>query len=164
MRLRARGDLIETSDGFYCGNAKFVRAVRRGEFAGIALKPVGPEGWHVVNVKRRFAAHPRVYRQSKRTCPRCGRPEDGSGLVEYASQIARPAAGGTFFTTKSTRLGARYSDRDLFATEDVALALKRAGVKGGTFRRLLNADEEKRARKAERDGTAARIPRAYFVL
>lgn len=164
VRLRARGDIIETSDGFYCVSKDFVAVGRLAGFRGIVLKPVGRDGWHVLHVTRRVDSDPRAYRQSKRTCPRCGRSADGSGLVEYVSEIQRPPAGSTFFTTKSRRIGARYSDRDLFATGEVVAALKKAGVKGGTFRRLLDAEEETRARKAEREDSTARIARAFIVL
>jgi hypothetical protein len=164
VRIRARGDMIESSDGFHCVNEKFVRAIRRNGFTGLSLKRVGTDGWHAVNVKRRFDPDPRVYGQSKRACPRCGRPEEGWGVVEYASQVALPKTRGMFFTTTSGRIGMRYDDRDLFATADVAMALKKAGIKGGTFNRLLNAAEEAKARIAERAGRTPRLAHAYFVL
>jgi len=138
VKIRARGDLFESSDGFVCVNDKVKALVESERFCGIAVKPVGKAGWWVVNVTCRVSGDEHAYTR-RNTCPECMRARQTYGQICCVSQIDCPKEPGTFFSPTFARSG--YSDRDLFVTEDIVASFKKHGVKGGMFSRLLEPAE-----------------------
>jgi hypothetical protein len=138
VKIRARGDLFHSSDGFVCVNEKVKALVESEGFRGVAFKPVGKAGWWVVNVTRRVEGDEQAYTR-RNICPECGRARQTYGQICCVNQIDCPKEPGTFFSPKFRRSG--YQDRDLFVTEDIVASFKKNGVKGGLFSRLLEPAE-----------------------
>jgi hypothetical protein len=146
IRIRGRGDIIRTDDGFRCVNEKVKRTIERAHLKGLGLKPLGDTGWYVINVTLRVSGDSTVYRLHKPFCRHCNRPSEITGIWGFQSQLRPPKEGKSFFSTIFDRCCSGNADRDIFVTEDIVRLWKDHGVKGGMFERLLNADEEAQVR------------------
>ncbi len=158
VKIRGRGDIIATDDGFHCFNDKAKSIIQAEHFKGITFKALGKTGWHVASITLRVKADPRAYELHKPVCPHCKRPAEVTGLFQYESQVEVPRKTGTFFSTIMDRYCSGFFDRPIFATEDVVFALKKAGIKGGMFLRLLNAKEESAEKRIIASGKRPKWP------
>ena len=141
LKIRARGDLLITSEGFYCFSDKVRSVIEAAGFQGLSLKVIPGTGWHVVNAVCRVEADRSAYAATKPFCDSCGRPKELIGLIRCIDQIQAPATMGTFFAPVFDRRGSMNGDRDLFLTEDILLHFKSHGIKGGMCARLLTGAE-----------------------
>jgi len=141
LKIRAKGDLFGTSEGFVCISDRAKQVIESCRFGGIALKPIQNAGWWVVNVTRRVDADQRAYTVTKPFCDQCGRPKETIGLIRCLSQISPPDQVGTFFAPTFDRGGSMNGDRDLFVTEDIVFQFKQQKLKGGMFARILTPEE-----------------------
>ncbi len=142
VRIRGRGDIIATDDGFHCINEKVKRIIEAEHYKGITLKPLGNSGWHVASITLRLKADPEAYELHKPFCRQCKRAAEVTGLLQFLSQVDVPKTSGRFFSTLTDRHCSSNFDRPVLVSEDIVVRLKKAGIKGGMFRKLLNADEE----------------------
>lgn len=139
IRIRARGDFLESSDGFLCVSEKVKQLVDAQGVCGVSLKPVGKSGWHVANTTLRVEAEEKVLKTHKPTCHACKRPGSVTGSFYALRQIEVPKKPSTFFTTVLERNG---RDRDVFVTDDIVQIFVTAKVKGGEFQKLLTIEDE----------------------
>jgi len=144
VTLRFRDDFATTTDRIFIISPRMLEVLRRGKVGGFEVKPVGKEGWHAMKVTLRVDSDPRAYQEAGCRCPTCGmrRAGAGGGSIELLSQVAPPGQTNVFFTTKAAFLGREISDRDILCTEDVALLLKKHGIRKGSFHRLWTTDEK----------------------
>jgi hypothetical protein len=146
VRIRGRGDILTTDDGFLLFNQAAVTVLKQQRIRGVRLKEIPKTPWYVAQVTERRKFDQSVYVSHEPLCSACGRPDCITGLIDYESQIDIPKEGRTLFTTA---VGfATLRRRDIFLTEDVVLALKASGLKGGEFMRLLNGKEEEAMKKS----------------
>ena len=131
-------------------------------FRGLEAKTVGDGNWFVINETWRVPVDSATYEISKNTCSNCGRA-GVTGLFDYLSQIEVPAESGIFFTPTFDRRGSWNGNRDLFATEDIAIRLKERGIKGGYFTRLLDRSEEEAMRKRIAGGKLFKLPKGALI-
>jgi len=139
IRIRARGDFLESSDGFLCVSEKLKRLIYEQGVCGVSLKPAGKSGWHVVNVTIRVEADQQALKANKPICHSCKRPGSVTGSFYALRQIEVPPKRTAFFTTILERNGC---DRDAFVTEDVLQMFIKGKFKGGEFHKLLTTEEE----------------------
>jgi hypothetical protein len=150
VSLRTRLDSFHSAEGFLCFRSSIVTFLHRKCVMGLAFKEIPSTDFFVVKVTERVEADRSVYVPSRPLCKLCGRPKGMTGVIEFRSQIQLPTSGDRFVSPVFSREGSWNRGRDIFASEDVVLALKEAGFKGGQFQRLLNAEEEAAFRAAVR--------------
>jgi hypothetical protein len=163
VRIRAKGDIFTSDEGFHCVSSKLHSLIQDKGFQGLECKPICDGKWFVANEVYRVNADASVYEIGKAVCANCGRPRDLTGLFDYLSQIAVPSEQGTFFTPVFDRRGSWNGNRDLFATEDVVQSLKQNAIKGGCFTRLLDQSEEKANRERIASGKLFKLPKGALV-
>lgn len=142
LRIRARGNIFMTSEGFLCVDDQARQVIEESGFHGIAFQELTGTMWNVISVTCRVQAEPTAYEYSKNTCPQCKRPRGVTGLIRFLSQITVPERTNSFFAPTFDLCGSMSGDRELFVTEDIVLRFKEQGVKGGMFERLLTKEEE----------------------
>jgi len=142
LKIRAKGNLLGTTDGFYCVDDEAKKVIESSRFVGLTFKPLPETKWHVVNTTCRVSADKSSYRSTKPPCSVCHRQRGSVGLIRFLSQIEAPKENGVFFSPIFSRSGAMDGNRDLFVTEDILAVFKERGIKGGMFEKLLNRDEE----------------------
>jgi hypothetical protein len=140
-RIRAKGDLLATSEGFYCLSDRAKRVLESERLSGITLKPIPGAGWWVIDVSRRVEADQSAYTLTKPLCDYCGRPKEAIGLIRCLNQVRVPNQIGTFFSPVFDRAGSMNCARDVFVTEDIVSLFKRQKLKGAMFARLLTPTE-----------------------
>ncbi len=141
LKIRAKGDLFGTSDGFVCVSEKAKQVIESFGFGGITVKAIPNAGWWVVKVIRRVNADQSAYTVTKPFCEQCGRPKATIGLIRCLNQIQAPDQVGTFFSPTFDRGGSMNGGRDVFVTEDIVSQFKQQKLKGGMFARLLTPTE-----------------------
>ncbi len=164
VKIRARGNIFISSDGFFCFDDTVRQIIETAKFKGIKFKKLVGTGWNVISLTCRVRADESVYEYSKQKCAACKRPREVLGFIRFPSQIKVPDFAGTFFTPKFDRGGKMNMDRDLFVTEDIALRFKKEGLKGGYFERLLSKDEEVNCRKAIATKQEFKWPKGTKIL
>jgi len=167
IKIRARGDIVQTDDGLYCVRENLKQVFKRHRSRGLVFKRLGSSAWYVVNITLRVSGDKRVYKtdciDGRRYCPACKRAVSVYGLFEFERQLAVPKQSRAFFTTVFKREG-HHSAPDVFATEDIARLLQDAGIKGGMFRKLLNPKEEAQLEASIRRGKERWPPNTAIVL
>jgi hypothetical protein len=149
VKIRIRGDFGYTQDRVLVINDKFLKALRTARVRGFETKPIGKTGWHALRVTTRVDSKKGVLKPAKPNCRACGRPNGTVGAFHYQSELSLPTGSNTLFTTK-INFHSRLWDRDVFASEDVVAALKKAAIEGGYCNRLWSEEErEQIAEKAE---------------
>jgi hypothetical protein len=141
LKIRAKGDLFGTSEGFICFSDKAKQVIESFRFGGLTLKTIPNAGWWVVNVTCRVEADQGAYTVTKPSCDQCGRPKETIGLIRCLNQIKAPNQVGTFFSPTFDRGGSMNGGRDVFVTEDIVSQFKQQKLKGGMFARLLTPIE-----------------------
>lgn len=141
LKIRAKGDLLGTSEGFVCISEKAKQVVESFGLGGITLKEIPNAGWWVVSVTCRVNADRSAYTVTKPFCDQCGRPKETIGLIRCLNQIEAPDQVGQFFSPTFDRGGSMNGDRDIFVTEDIVFLFKQQKLKGGIFERLLTPIE-----------------------
>jgi hypothetical protein len=143
LNIRSRKQFVSTGEGFLCVSQAFREFYVESNYSGLDFKHVG-RGWHVISVTERLAlkAFDDVYEVKGPQCNTCGRPKSVTGVISYLSELGASPKSNCFFSTVSDRFCAGFTDRPLFASEEIVLAMKHKGLKGGEFRRLLTKDEE----------------------
>lgn len=164
VRIRARGNIIQTEDGFYCVDSRVKEWVELHHIKGVALKALPGTDWNVMSVTCRVEADRSDYSYSKASCAVCSRSNEITGVILLASRIAAPQCCGTFFAPEFDRVGGFSGNRDVFVTEDVVLGFKELGLKGGTFQRLLSAEEEPAFRAAVERKQAFKWPKGARIV
>lgn len=146
--IAAKGNFFQSTDGFYCFDDKFRSLIERFKIGGLTIKPLSDSGWHVCNIRCRVDGDRSVYTVHKPFCGQCGRPKGGvTGLVQFESEIKPPTGESLFFGLTFDRQGYN-GDRDLFATEDVVVKMKEAGLRGVTCFKLFAEPEATKVRLA----------------
>ena len=140
VKIRIKGDFGHTTDRIFVVNDRFVKTIESVNAQGYELKPLGKSGWHAFRVNCLVGIAPGVIKTTNSVCPECGRPDEAWGLVQRVSEIDVPATSGTFFAPKKGMPRA-VTDRDIFITEDLMLALKANGIKGAYCSRLFTDEE-----------------------
>lgn len=164
LKIRARGDLLCTSEGFLCVSEKVRQIINLKEFSGITLKAIPRTDWWVVNASCRVQADDSAYTLGKPYCEACGRAREAIGLIRCLSQIERPRGKGTFFSPTFNRCGSMNGDRDLFVSEDIVAEFKLQGVKGGMFARLLTQEEYAQVRAMGAEKNPLKWPKGSRVI
>ena len=95
-----------------------------------------------------------------RKCAECGR-QGQYGIAELERQIDRSGDRLTFFSTETERGQGGF---DLFVTEPLLELLRQAGMKGATFRRLLDAEEEPQVQEKRKKQQSWRPTGSVVVL
>jgi len=152
--FKSKRDLVGTTDGFLCISDKVKTLLLRHKVGGFRSKPIGNDGWHVVNVNLKVNAV-RVYTseiwKGHRLCPKCKRALATGGGYEYERQISLPKRVRVFFTVIHEHQGG-HRGPDIFVTEDVVKILQGGGIKGCRFNRLMTQEEEKRFKQCCKAG------------
>ena len=164
IKIRAKGDLLGTSEGFICINDKTKSVIESSEFTGIALKEIPKTGWWAVNVTNRVKADQSAYTISKQVCEQCGRPKEVIGLIRCLNQIEVPSDARTFFSPTFDRGGSINGDRDLFVTDDIVSQFKQQKLKGGMFARLLTPSEHAEVKAAGAEKRPDQWPKGSRVI
>lgn len=164
IKIRARGDIMDTSEGFTCINDKAKNVIESSGFVGLSLKEIPKTGWWVANVVHRVKADQNAYTITKAVCDRCGRPKETIGLIRCLNQIEVPSNTGTFFSPTFDRGGSRNGDRDLFFTEDIVSIFKQQKLKGGMFTRLLTPAEYADVKAAGAERNPEKWPKGSRVI
>jgi hypothetical protein len=168
LRIRARGDIFQTADGFYCVNERLRGIFQKHRIQGMKLKKLGKGGWYVVSLTLRVNADRRVYKTEKdldgrKFCPLCKRALSVYGIFEFEKQIDSPKAARALFTTVFDREGV-HSSPDLLITDDVVKILKEAKIKGGSCDRLWTDEEARTVAAKEKAGAEWRPPGTLILL
>jgi hypothetical protein len=88
IKVRVRGDIFRSDDGFLCVNQRFRDLLLDDNCSGVAFKPVGQSGWSVLNVSLRVDVTPDVFIVTKPPCEACGRNRGVSGDgVQHEGQL-----------------------------------------------------------------------------
>lgn len=164
IKVRAKGDLMGTSEGFTCISEKARNVIESAGFTGLSTKEIPKTGWWVVNVANRVRADQSAYTISKQVCDLCGRPKEVIGLIRCLNQIEVPSAAGTFFSPTFDRGGSMNGDRDLLVTEDIVSQFKQQKLKGGMFARLLTPTEFAEIKAAGAEKNPEKWPRNSRVI
>jgi hypothetical protein len=164
IRIRARGDLLVTSEGFICISEKAKQVIESFRFGGLTLKAIPNAGWWVVNVTCRVEGDQSAYTVTKPSCDQCGRPKETIGLIRCLNQIKAPNQVGTFFSPTFDRGGSMNGDRDVFVTEDIVSQFKQQKLKGGMFARLLTPMEFAEIKAAGAEKNPLKWPRDSRVV
>lgn len=138
-RIRARGDFVQTADGYLCMNRRLRDLLVRHHVFGIRFKQIGITDWFLACITGKVEHDRSVYKIGKdldgyKYCPKCKRPTGLFGIHDFERQIQKPRHKLAFFTTRLPR--------EVFVTEGVVQLLKKAKIKGGMVTRMLNGDEE----------------------
>jgi hypothetical protein len=160
--IRIKGDFGHTSDRVFVISDKFLKALKRARVGGYETKPIGGSGWHALRVTLLVNHREGVVKTQKPICSECGRPKSAFGSFEYLRELSLPKEVNTFFSTTTTWHRA-FSDRDLFITEDLLMALKKAGISGGYCVRLLTDEELKKQKAKAKEGVNFWIPPGISV-
>lgn len=164
IKIRAKGDMLCTSEGFICFSERVLTVIESAGFSGITLKPIPESAWYVVNSACRLNADQTAYKMTKPFCNQCGRPKECIGLIRCLNQIDVPRERGTFFSPVFDRGGSMNGDRDLFATEDIVTCFKQQGIKGGMFARLLTPPEFEKIKAAGLEKNLPKWPKDSRVI
>lgn len=164
IEIHAKGNFFQSTDGFYCFDDKFRSLIERFQIGGLAIQPLSDSGWHVCNIRRRVDGDRTVYTVHKPFCGQCGRPKGGvTGLVQFESDIKPPTEESLFFGLTFDRQGYN-GDRDLFATEDVVIKMKEAGLRGLTCFKLLEGADAAKLRLAIEQKEKFKWPKGARVI
>lgn len=152
VSIKIKGDFAHSNDRVLLVSDRFLSVLQTMEAKGFEAKPLGQSGWHALRATCLVEGVEGVIKDFGERCPECGRAEYSAGIHEKLSQlVGLPTSEKTVFTT---RLGwpTAFYDRDIFITEDIVVALKNAGIKGGYCTRLLLDKEwdEMKARGGDR--------------
>lgn len=145
--IKWKDDLVTTNDYFLCLNEKAKAVIEKHKIGGIKLKQLGCTKRYVGSITTKVAADKSVYKvgedivTGRKYCAACKRALAVAGLFEFERQLSLPRNKRTFFTPEFQRPG-RHQGPEIFATEEVVNIFKKAGLKGGAFRRLFNVEEE----------------------
>lgn len=152
MKIRAKGNLFFSTDGFFCIDEKAKLLIETAGFHGVIFKPILNTGWWVVSIELKVNADKQVYKYQNR-CNECGRAKQTYDNFCCLTQIEMPTSNKSFFSPALQREGTPRTHQDVFVTEDIVTEFKRGGLKGGVFTRLLTTGEfdAVKAIKAERD-------------
>jgi hypothetical protein len=154
VTIRLKGELGHTDDRMFIINNHVLGVLHRAKVQGFETKPLGTSGWHAVRVTLRVRSADGIIKNRKPNCSTCGRPRESYGSYDYCSEIDVPKRDNTFFTHKRAWPSSHFRDRDVFATEDVVIALKAAKVKGPYFNRLLSDIEREHQKQKEKQGNS----------
>jgi hypothetical protein len=163
VTIRLLGDFGWTEDRLCVVSARFLKVLRGAKVRGYETKPVGTSGWHALRVTERVECRKGVIRPSRKRCRACGRPDGGVGGFQDVGDLSVPGHPNTLFTTEVHR-HRRFQDRDIFATDDVVGALKRAGIKGGYCNRLWTDEERDRIDEEAKVGVRWKPPGTTVLL
>ena len=141
VSIRIKGDFGHTSDRISVVSDAFVNVLREAAIEGFETKAIGTTGWHAFKTTLLVESDNEVIKTSGVACPECGRPADSWGLHEALSKLSLPASTNTFFTTKTGWPSHPSHDRSIFLSEEIAMLLKRKGIKGGCCSQLLTDKE-----------------------
>jgi len=161
----ARGDFMQTDDGFLCVNRRLHNLLILHRVSGVRFKPIGKSDWFVVNITRRVPHDRSVYEivedlNGRKYCARCKRPTCVGGIHEFERQISKLPQGLTVFTTQPPRI----SSPAVFLTEGVIQLLVKAKIKGGLLAKLLNSDEERTYKASVKAGKERWPPHSRIRL
>jgi hypothetical protein len=149
--INVKGDFDFTGDRVPIINDKFVKVLQKEKVRGYETKKLGRTGWHALKATTRVKFSPKIMKPSGKVCPECKRSRDMSGRFHNQCDVAVPNGAKTIFTTERGWHSTLW-DRDIFMTEDVVLALKAAGIKGGYGRRLLTEEDLAKAKELAKEG------------
>ena len=152
VTMRFKGDYGHTSDRIFSVSNRFLNVLKKTNIGGYETKPLGTSGWHALQATLLVDHANNVVDDSGPVCQECGRALECGGLFKYLSELSLPAQTNTFFTTKTSWPSCHASDRDVFITEDVLLALKEGGIVGGYCSRLWTEEEFKKQKEKEKQG------------
>jgi len=96
VKIRAKGDIFGTTDGFTCINQKVKDLIESEGMHGVAMKPVGKAGWWVVNVTYRVNGDEGAYTR-RNYCDQCKRARQTYGRICCVNQVESPEQNRTFF-------------------------------------------------------------------
>jgi len=147
--FKSKRDLIQTTDGFLCLSEKVRELLIRHRVGGFKIKPIGMDGWYVVNVTKRVNAV-LVYKAAEE-CRLCRRAKQFCGGYEFERQISLPKNPRTVFTVVHERQGP-HQGRDVFVTGDIVEILQTAGIKGCRFNKMYSSEEENEMKRRRRGG------------
>src|ERR1043166_3562046 len=57
LKIRVKGDMFYSEEGFYCFNDKVKQIVESYGFSGLVFKSIKQTGWHAINVACRVDAN-----------------------------------------------------------------------------------------------------------
>lgn len=158
--IKIKGDFAHTNDRILLITQKFLDVLTGIGARGFETKPIGDTGWHALRVTCLKEIADGVMKDFGERCTECSRAEYSAGILEKVSDLDILSGETMMFTTRQAWPRA-FSDRDTVITEDIVLALKKAGIKGGHCYRLLSDDEWK---KKEREGGDRWPPRSMTYL
>ena len=161
VKIRIKGDFGHTTDRIFVVNDRFVHAIQSVDAKGYELKPLGKSGWHALRVNCFVEIAPGVIKVTNVSCSDCGRANEAWGLVQRISEVQIPPTKMSFFAS-SKSMPYMFLDREIFVTEDLLMALKSNGIKGGYALRLFT-DEEWAKLKVNPAGVVDDRPRGSTV-
>lgn len=164
VKIREKGDFVITLDGFTLATRKVVETIEEKQFYGLSWKAISNADWYVLNVVERVPGDEGAYDRRKPVCKVCSRAKVTVGLIVLERQIAVGKVKGAFFSTTFDRGGSLNGNREIFATEDVLVAFRDAGIKGVTFNRLATEEEESAFKAAKRAGKIYIPPKDRFTV
>lgn len=162
-KIRAKGDTCLTSDGFLLISEKLNALLESKRIEGLERRPLADSGWHLARAPHRVPADDSRLERGTPVCRKCKLPRYFGGGFHFRSQLGSVCPNSMFFTTNLETCSVNALARRLFATEDIVLTLKEAGMKGGEFHRLLNAEEEAQVLATGAQGKA-KWPKNHFIV
>ena len=141
VRIKIKGDYDHTNDRIFIVSDTFLACIVAAQVRGYESKAVGSSGWHALRITERVDCKSDTIETSGSNCSGCGLPEEAHGGFCNENEICFPNCSNTLFTTK-LHWPRPITDRDILMTEEVAIALKAGGIKGGYCDRL-RTDAEK---------------------
>ena len=161
VNIRIMGDFGHTDDRIFVISSRFLDVLTSIQAKGYETKALGESGWHAFKITRLVQLVPNLVQFSGPVCSSCGRADDAFRLVQFVGQIEAPDEPNTFFASLKAHPYFR-GDRQIFLTEDIALALKQAKIKGGYCKKVLSNEEWSKLPK-DSDGCLHNWPRGSIV-
>ena len=140
-KLKLRGDIAATFDGFLCVNERVIQLIGRNSFPGLRYKQVDPQGWYVINIIERVETTSDVYKVVRGPCEECGRNRELIGGVHHMGQLLSLPRDEGFFSTSLDWECSRLDDRTLFMSSAVVECFKQNAVRGGALHLLHTKTE-----------------------
>lgn len=148
-KLRAKGDLLITDDGFWCVRQNVVELFQKEQIDGIHFNRISDTDWYVLNISRRLPIVNDVYKEVGELCPGCGKSTEIIGCVVLREQILETPPRRSVFTTGPSR---EHSDRDVLVDREIIDLMVRARIKGGTATLIPSAKELEQISNAQERG------------
>jgi hypothetical protein len=158
-KIRGKGDMLTSDDGFRCVRENVVALLDREGIRGVHFRQIVDTEWYVLNITERVRVSGDVYQRSGVPCSLCGRKTEVLGAVTNLGQFLDDLPRGAVFSTSEYN---EKWDREILIDETILELFRKSGITGCTAQLIPPADEYKKLSDAWKRGEKVKLVQVHL--